>query len=115
VLYTPKACMSWTSWSGPWSHSHGGVDGGPLFPLGQVVSRGRHRPNGGGSLDPAELLRRHQSGDWGDFDAQDRRQNHYAVSHRPRIFSSYGKPPDRLWVITEADCSLTTVVGSDED
>jgi hypothetical protein len=46
-------------------------------------------------IDPAELLRRHQSGDWGDFDAQDRRQNHYAVGHRPRIFSSYGKPPNR--------------------
>jgi Single-strand binding protein family len=31
-----------------------------------------------------------------------------------RIFSAYGQPPDRLWVITEADRSLTTILRPDE-
>jgi hypothetical protein len=64
-------------------------------------------------IDPVELLQRHQSGDWGDLDAEDQRENDYAVSRALRIFSAYGQPPDRLWVITEADRSVTTILRSD--
>jgi hypothetical protein len=30
------------------------------------------------------------------------------------LFSACGQPPDRLWVITEADRSLTTILRHDE-
>jgi len=50
----------------------------------------------------------------GDLDAEDQRENDYAVHRWLRIFSAYGAPPDRLWVITEADRSLTTILRPDE-
>jgi hypothetical protein len=65
-------------------------------------------------IDPVQLLQRHQSGDWGDLDAEDQRENDYAVHRWLRIFSAYGRPPDRLWVITEADRSVTTILRPDE-
>jgi hypothetical protein len=64
-------------------------------------------------IDPVELLQRHQSGDWGDLSEEDWHENDYAVGRTLRIFSAYGKPPDRLWVITEADRSVTTILRPD--
>jgi hypothetical protein len=87
----------------------------PLFPLGQVVAtRGAIALLEAARIDPAQLLRRHQSGDWGELDEQDRRENDYAVQRWLRIFSAYGQPPDRLSVITEADRSVTTILRPDE-
>jgi hypothetical protein len=65
-------------------------------------------------IDPVQLLQRHQSGDWGDLGEEDWRENDNAVGRLLRIFSAYGQPPDRLWVITEADRSVTTIVRPDE-
>ena len=87
----------------------------PLFSLGRLVAtRGAMALMEAARIDPLELLRRHQSGDWGDLDEEDRRENDYAVSRFLRIFSAYGKSPDRLWVITEADRSVTTILRPDE-
>jgi hypothetical protein len=87
----------------------------PLFPLGQVVAtRGAIALMEAARIDPLQLLQRHQSGDWGDLDAEDLRENDYAVGRRLRILSAYGQPPDRLWVITEADRSATTILRPDE-
>jgi hypothetical protein len=87
----------------------------PLFPLGQVVAtRGAIVLMEAARIDPAELLQRHQFGDWGDLDPEDQHENEYALGRRLRIFSAYGKPPDRLWVITEADRSVTTILRPDE-
>ena len=87
----------------------------PLFPLGQVVATpGALALMGAARIDPVQLLQRHQSGDWGDLDAEDQRENDYAVHRRLRIFSAYGQPSDRLWVITEADRSATTILRPDE-
>jgi hypothetical protein len=58
----------------------------------------------------ADLLDRHVRGDWGEMDAHDRRANDRAVRDGGRIFSSYGTGAQRLWVITEADRSSTTVL-----
>ena len=65
-------------------------------------------------IDLVQLLGRHQSGDWGDLGEEDWRENDYAVGQTLRVFSGYGKPRDRLWVITEADRSVTTILRPDE-
>jgi hypothetical protein len=86
-----------------------------LFSLGQVVAtRGAIALMEAARIDPVQLLQRHQSGDWGDLDAGDQRENDYAVHRWLRIFSAYGRPPDRLWVITEADRSVTTILRPEE-
>ncbi|MBJ7601159.1 hypothetical protein [Candidatus Nephthysia bennettiae] len=87
----------------------------PLFPLGQVVAtRGAIALMEAARIDPLQLLQRHQSGDWGELDKHDLRENDYAVDRWLRILSAYGQPPDRLWVITEADRSVTTILRPDE-
>ncbi len=57
---------------------------------------------------------RHQSGEGGDLNEEDRRENDFAVSRRLGTFSAYGQPPDRFWVITEADRSVTTILRPDK-
>ena len=86
-----------------------------LFPLGRVVATpGAITLMEAAGIDPAQLLQRHQSGDWDDLDTEDQRENDFAVGRLLRIFSAYGQPPDRLWVITEADRSVTTILRPDE-
>ncbi|RYC77605.1 hypothetical protein BFJ63_vAg19522, partial [Fusarium oxysporum f. sp. narcissi] len=65
-----------------------------------------------GRLNPAPYLCRHLSGDWGDLDDSDRRQNDAALrSGEDRLFSSYQVAPDlKLWIITEWDRSVTTLL-----
>ena len=60
--------------------------------------------------DPFGYLSRHASGDWGDLDAHDRRENELALRHGRRLLSSYPVGEGRVWVITEADRSATTLL-----
>lgn len=80
----------------------------PLFPLGRVVAT----PKALNALlavgqDPAELLDRHRSGDWGEVPTEDAKENWFSVAHGLRILSSYRVGEDRIWIITEADRSST--------
>ncbi|MBX6317235.1 hypothetical protein [Pigmentiphaga sp.] len=65
-----------------------------------------------GRLNPVPYLRRHLAADWGDLDDSDRRQNDAALkSGEDRLFSSYQVTPDlKLWIITEWDRSVTTLL-----
>lgn len=65
-----------------------------------------------GRLDPAPYLYRHLSGDWGDLDDSARRLNDAALqSGEDRLMSSYQVAPDlKLWIITERDRSVTTLL-----
>ena len=65
-----------------------------------------------GQLNPISYLLRHLGGDWGDLDASDRQQNDAALaSGQARLFSSYQVTPDlKLWIITEWDRSVTTLL-----
>jgi len=65
-----------------------------------------------GRLDPHPFLFRHLAGDWGDIDDSDWRQNDAALtSGEDRLFSSYQVAPDlKVWVITEWDRSVTTLL-----
>ena len=58
---------------------------------------------------PAEFLSRHASGDWGGLCEEDRRENERALREGFRLFSSYTlSTGEKLWIITEADRSVTT-------
>ena len=56
------------------------------------------------------LLARHQSGDWGDVDATDAFANDLSVAEGQRILSAYHLLDQKIWIITEADRSATTVL-----
>ena len=84
---------------------------GARFPLGQVEGT----PGAIGAMeeagqDPAQLLGRHVSGDWGDVGEDDANENEFSVTRHLRILSEYTLPRTgvKMWVITEADRSKTT-------
>ena len=55
----------------------------PLFPLGRVLATpGAIALMEAARIDPAQLLERHQSGDWGDLEEEDWRENDFDVSHQ---------------------------------
>lgn len=57
------------------------------------------------------VLARHRRGDWGDLGADDWEANEQALEHGSRILSVYKlSEQDRVWVITEADRSATTIL-----
>ena len=83
----------------------------PLFPLGQIVATpavivhfNEHRQ----SILP--LLRRHVSGDWGELCAEDKAENALSVQQGFRILSRYTVAGEAIWIITEADRSVTTAL-----
>ena len=84
----------------------------PLFLPGQVVATPaalellkRHREA------PETFLRRHLQGDWGDICPEDAELNNDALKVGKRVHSVYPlSPTDKLWVITEADRSVTTLL-----
>ncbi len=82
------------------------------FPLGQVVATpGALEALTANSQHPLEFLTRHVAGDWGDLDEHDRKENEYSLVHQLRLLSAYTlRDGTRLWVITEADRSATTLL-----
>ena len=82
------------------------------FSIGQMVAT----PGALAALDNAhqttsEILFRHQTGDWGDLSEEDKAENEYSVDKRLRIFSAYILSTGvKIWVITEADRSVTTIL-----
>lgn len=89
----------------PSSHS-------PLFTLGKTVGTpGAIDAMQHAGITWASLLIRHQHGDWGDLDQEDIDENNAGLRRGSRLFSSY-RITDTLtiWVITEADRSVTTLL-----
>lgn len=88
----------------------------PLFKLGQVVATpGALELLEETATDGFVLIQRHQHGDWGCVPAEDAEANEYALVTGSRILSSYLlNDTDKLWIITEADRSATTLLLPDE-
>lgn len=89
----------------------------PRFRAGQLVmTAGVNDLVQRGALDPVPYLRRHLDGDWGDLCSDDKRQNDAALkSGEDRLLSSYQVAPGlKLWIITEWDRSVTTLLLPDE-
>lgn len=56
-------------------------------------------------------IARHLSGDWGDVCEADKKENEVSLKEGFRLLSSYeneGMP--KIWIITEADRSATTIL-----
>lgn len=108
-----------------------------LFPLGHLVATpGALRELARFAVDPMTLVRRHAQGDWGGLCAEDLQTNIAALTYGNRLMSSYtltrspGIAPDTrsavvtaedvtdndigstcvIWIITEADRSVTTLL-----
>jgi hypothetical protein len=85
---------------------------GAKFPLGRVIIT----PSAAQCL-PAGLiaraLKRHQSGDWGDINAECgadvARENDEALARGWSVISSYFKRPPEFTIVTSGDRSTTTV------
>jgi hypothetical protein len=56
------------------------------------------------------LIKRHATGDWGDVDAEDGKANDEALKNGGRLLSAYTVKGVKVWVITEADRSSTTLL-----
>jgi hypothetical protein len=85
------------------------------LPLGRVVATpGALKLLSEIGAHPFDYLARHAIGDWGELCAFDRRQNETALRDGYRILSSYDVPAGRVWIITEADRSVTTILLPEE-
>jgi hypothetical protein len=89
----------------------------PRFPLGRLVATlGALAAFVAVGATPLGYLTRHAGGDWGDVDANDHRANDRALREGERLFSAYTLPDGtRVWIITEWDRSLTTVLLPEEN
>ncbi len=81
-----------------------------LFNLGHVVTTpGAQRAMEKAKQSPLGLLARHVSGDWGDIDPEDKKENERSLKRGYRLMSVYKLTPAiTVWIITEADRSVTT-------
>jgi hypothetical protein len=58
-----------------------------------------------------QFLSRHLRGDWGDLSQNDKTENELSLKQGFRLFSSYKViDGEKLWIITEADRSVTTLL-----
>ena len=89
-----------------------GSSGSRLFSLGQIVST----PGALQALETAghtgsEFLVRHIQGDWGNVCGDDKQANDQALIDGERLLSAYETSKGiKLWIITEADRSVTTIL-----
>lgn len=86
------------------------------FPIGNLMATPRAiaaMDTAGQSI--AEFLGRHVRGDFGELDAEDTMSNNRAIEVGCRILSAYSMVDGtKLWIITEADRSATTLLLPDE-
>ena len=89
---------------------------GPPIPLGRVLATPGTLAAFQRTGDvPADFLRRHESRDWGNVCSEDWARNDEALRDGNRIVSSYClKDGSPIWIITEWDRSVTTLLLPDE-
>lgn len=89
----------------------------PLFSLGQVVvTPGALIALEKAGQTPLEFLARHVRGDWGELSEEDHKENRFSLECGFQLLSTYrtNAGDTKLWVITEADRSVTTLLLPDE-
>jgi len=88
----------------------------PRFSLGNLVATpGALEALKHAGQYPLELIQRHLRGDWGNVSPEDAAENELSVQNGLRIMSVYVLASGTtVWVITEADRSVTTILLPDE-
>ena len=83
-----------------------------LFPLGQVVAtKGALAALKNADQSATDFLARHARGDWGETGEEDTNENELSLREGHRLMSVYTlKGGQKLWIITEADRSVTTLL-----
>jgi len=61
-----------------------------------------------------DSLKRHANGDWGDLGEEDKQENELSLKEGFRILSAYHNDEEKIWIITEADRSATTILFPEE-
>ena len=79
-----------------------------LFPPGQIVATTGAMEMAEKGINLLAYLRRHLQGDWGELDKADIQENNFSLKNGYRLLSSYTTRLGKLWIITEADRSVTT-------
>ena len=84
----------------------------PKFSLGRIVATpGALEAVQQANQNLFEFIRRHQSGDWGELCGEDKRENEFSLKNGFRLLSAYRTLHDvKVWIITEADRSVTTLL-----
>ena len=85
----------------------------PRFVLGRVVATpGALEALERAGVPPLRLLGRHETGDRGDLGDEDKAANESALLTGERLLSAYNLPEtgERIWIITEWDRSVTTLL-----
>ncbi len=84
----------------------------PLFALGQVVATpGALELLESAGKAPSHFISKHQSGDWGDDLCEESKElNDKSIQDGSRLISAYTVGNDKIWVISEADRSSTTLL-----
>lgn len=86
------------------------------FPLGQLVAT----PGALEALKEAEVsflpyIRKHLEGDWGNVCPEDAAENELSLEQGFRLLSAYNLPGGcKIWILTEADRSATTILLPEE-
>ena len=86
------------------------------FKLGQVVATPGVATKRDEGLDIQALIARHMANDWGDICDEDKHENDLALEERcpNRLLSSYDTDHGKIWIITEWDRSVTTILLPEE-
>ena len=90
------------------------------FTLGRLLmTPGARRALVTAEIDPFDLLAHHVAGDWGLVGPEDWALNNAARRDGDRLLSAYPLDPDRpkgprVWIITEANRSATTLLLPEE-
>lgn len=85
------------------------------FELGQIyLTKGIQEYFSGDFVLVAQLVFMHGMGEWGDLDPEDRKANEDAITNGERIVSVYHTQDEKIYIITEWDRSMTTVLLADE-
>lgn len=83
------------------------------FPYGRLVATRRVIDELDG-LTISRLLTRHLHCDWGDICDEDWNRNDHAVKNGERLLSAYLVADEKVFIITEWDRSVTTILFADE-
>jgi hypothetical protein len=83
------------------------------FNLGKcVATKGALEALEAAGVSPDSLLTRHHAGDWGNLGDDDKQENELSLREGFRLLSAYKLDTTgvKIWLITEADRSVTTLL-----